>query len=81
MMAEATQHQALVDVTQAVMGLLDSWQLDTREIQGVLSLPETVRARALMALRRAQTKGVYHARTVSRTVSRLQKGLQASQAS
>ena len=46
-MAEATQQKALVDVTQAVMGLLDSWQLDTREIQGVLSLPETVRARAL----------------------------------
>lgn len=46
-MADATQKQALVDVTQAVMGLLDSWQLDTREIQGILSLPETVRARAL----------------------------------
>ena len=45
------QQQALSEITQAVMGLLDSWQLDTREIQGVLSLPETVRARALNKFR------------------------------
>jgi len=41
------QQQALGEITQAVMGLLDSWQLDTREIQGVLCLPAKVRARAL----------------------------------
>ena len=46
-MVGSEQKQALSDVTQAVMNLLDGWQLDTREIQGVLSLPETVRARAL----------------------------------
>jgi hypothetical protein len=41
------QTQALNDVTQAVMALLDSWQLDTSEIQNVLSLPANVRTRAL----------------------------------
>ena len=45
------QQQALGEITQAVMGLLDSWQLDTREIQAVLCLPETVRARALNKVR------------------------------
>ncbi len=43
--------QARSDITQAVMALLDSWQLDTKEIQAVLSLPETMRARALNKLR------------------------------
>lgn len=41
------QQQALGDITLAVMGLLDSWDLDSREIQGILSLPEKVRARGL----------------------------------
>ena len=41
------QNQALSDVTQAVMALLDSWKLDTKEIQAVLSLPDNIRARAL----------------------------------
>ena len=41
------QQQALGEITRAVMGLLDSWQLDTQEIQGVLCLPEKTRARAL----------------------------------
>ena len=45
------QQQALGEITQAVMGLLDSWQLDTREIQAVLCLPEKVRARALNKFR------------------------------
>ena len=49
-MSEQQQH-ALSEITQAVMGLLDSWQLDTREIQGVLSLSEKVRARALNKFR------------------------------
>jgi len=49
MMSE--QQQALSEVTRAVMGLLDSWQLDTREIQGVLSLPEKMRTRALNKFR------------------------------
>ena len=45
------QQQALTEITQAVMGLLDSWKLDTREIQGVLSLPEKMRTRALNKFR------------------------------
>lgn len=45
------QQQALSDITRAVMGLLDSWQLETREIQGVLCLPEKMRTRALNKLR------------------------------
>ena len=43
--------QARSDITQAVMALLDSWQLDTKEIQAVLNLPETMRARALNKFR------------------------------
>ncbi len=46
-MTDQTQKDALNDITQAVMGLLDSWQLDSREIQGVLCLPDNIRARAL----------------------------------
>ena len=45
------QQQALGEITQAVMGLLDSWQLDTGEIQAVLCLPEKTRARALNKFR------------------------------
>ncbi|MCB1785504.1 MAG: DUF2384 domain-containing protein [Chromatiaceae bacterium] len=50
-MSDRQQSEALSDITQAVMGLLDSWQLDSREIQGVLCLPDTMRARALNKLR------------------------------
>jgi hypothetical protein len=45
------QQQALSEITQAVMRLLDSWQLDTREIQGILCLPEKMRVRALNKFR------------------------------
>lgn len=45
------QQQALSHITQAVMNLLDSWKLDTREIQAVLSLQQNVRARALNKFR------------------------------
>ena len=50
-MSEIEQKQALGDITRAVMGLLDAWELETREIQGVLCLPENVRARALNKFR------------------------------
>lgn len=50
-MTSDDQTKARSDITQAVMALLDSWQLDTREIQVVLSLPETMRARALNKFR------------------------------
>ena len=36
---------ALAEITRAVMDLLDDWGLDSREMQVVLGLPETVRAR------------------------------------
>lgn len=45
------QHRALAEVTRAVMGLLDSWQLETREIQSVLCLPDNMKARALNKFR------------------------------
>ena len=45
------QQKALGEITQAVMSLLDSWKLDTREIQAVLSLQHNVRARALTKFR------------------------------
>lgn len=46
-----TQSKARNDITQAVMALLDSWQLETKEIQAVLSLPDNVRTRALNKFR------------------------------
>ena len=46
-----TQAQARSDITQAVMALLDSWQLDSSEIQQVLSLPSNMRTRALNKFR------------------------------
>ena len=45
------QQQALLQITQAVMGLLDSWELETQQVQQLLLLPETVRARALQKFR------------------------------
>lgn len=45
------QQKALGEITLAVMNLVDSWQLDSREIQSVLCLPENVRARALNKFR------------------------------
>lgn len=48
---EQQQQRALSDLTEAVMGLIDSWQLETQEIQAVLCLPEKMRARAINKLR------------------------------
>ena len=50
-MADDQSTEARAEITQAVMGLLDSWQLDTAEIQGVLCLPEKMRTRALNKFR------------------------------
>lgn len=41
------KQDALVDITQAVMSLIDSWKLEVSEIQGILSLPANVRIRTL----------------------------------
>lgn len=50
-MSEDVQQQALGEITQAVMNLVDSWELDSSEIQAILSLPTNVRARALNKFR------------------------------
>ncbi len=55
-MSEQTQtaeskHDALLHITQAVMHLMDGWQLDTSEMQGLLMLPSNVRARAFQKFR------------------------------
>lgn len=47
----ADQYEALRQITQAVMRLMDMWQLDTQEIQELLLLPSNVRARALQKMR------------------------------
>jgi hypothetical protein len=48
---EKEQEQALIQVTQAVMGLLDEWSLSTTEMQAILLLPDNVRARAFQKFR------------------------------
>lgn len=48
------QQNALMDVTRAVMRLLDEWRLDAREMQCLLALPENVRARAFNKFREGQ---------------------------
>lgn len=45
------KHQAQIQITQAVMDLLDAWQLETKEMQAILLLPENVRARAFQKFR------------------------------
>lgn len=45
------KQQALLQITQAVMGLLDAWELNTAEMQQILLLPENVRARAFQKFR------------------------------
>jgi hypothetical protein len=45
------QLQARLQITQAVMGLLDSWELDTEQMQNILCLPSNVRARAFHKFR------------------------------
>jgi len=37
---------ALADITRAVMALLDGWELQTSEMQTLLAMPDSVRARA-----------------------------------
>jgi hypothetical protein len=42
---------ALTDITRAVMNLMDAWHLETREMQAMLALPDSVRARAFNKFR------------------------------
>jgi len=49
------KEQAMMQVTQSVMRLLDSWELNTKEMQAILCLPENVRARAFNKFREGNT--------------------------
>jgi hypothetical protein len=48
---DSTKQQALRDLTQAVMNLVDAWGLETREVQELLGLPDKVRARSFNKFR------------------------------
>ncbi|MEJ2309461.1 MAG: MbcA/ParS/Xre antitoxin family protein [Gammaproteobacteria bacterium] len=45
------QRQAMQQITQSVMSLMDMWSLETEEMQKMLSLPTNYRARAFHKLR------------------------------
>ena len=45
------KQEALRQITQAVMGLLDAWELNTEQMQAMLMLPNDVRARAFQKYR------------------------------
>jgi hypothetical protein len=45
------KQEALRQITQAVMSLLDAWELNTEQMQAMLMLPGDVRARALQKYR------------------------------
>lgn len=49
-MTEAKQ-TALSDITRTVMSIFDAWGLETAEMQSLLALPESVRARAFNKFR------------------------------
>ncbi|MGV6827021.1 MAG: DUF2384 domain-containing protein [bacterium] len=49
-MSEA-QRDPMLDVTIAVMNLLDEWKLNTAQLQAILALPENVRARSFNKFR------------------------------
>ena len=43
--SENSKLAARTEVTQLVMGLVDSWRLETNEIQAVLAMPDNIRSR------------------------------------
>lgn len=46
--------QVMVDLTRAVMQLLDGWRLETKEMQEILCMPSNVRARTFHKFREGQ---------------------------
>ena len=48
------KQQALADITRVVMQLLDSWKLETAEMQALLSMPKEVRSRSFHKFREGQ---------------------------
>lgn len=51
MSEDSKQQKALSDISRAVINLLDSWSLETKEMQNMLCLPENFRARKFNQLR------------------------------
>lgn len=49
-----TKQQALKDITQAVMYMLDGWRLDNEQMRGLLGLPDDVKARMMNRYRDGQ---------------------------
>jgi hypothetical protein len=49
--AAEDKREALVQITQAVMRLMDAWELNTQQMQALLLLPSNVRARAFQKYR------------------------------
>jgi len=47
----ASQQEAISDISRAVVGLLESWQLKTADMQNLLLLPTSYRARKFSKLR------------------------------
>ena len=45
------QQQAMADISRAVVNLLESWELNTQDMQNMLCLPENYRARKFNQLR------------------------------
>lgn len=52
-MSEEKQ-QALADITRVVMQLLDSWKLETAEMQALLCMPKEIRSRTFHKFREGQ---------------------------
>lgn len=46
--------QTMIDLTQAVMQLLDGWRLDTKEMQAILAMPADIRSRTFHKFREGQ---------------------------
>ena len=47
----AVKEQAIADISRAVVNLLESWGLDTKDMQNLLCLPEKYRARKFTKIR------------------------------
>ena len=50
-----TKQQALMDITRAVMGLIESWSLDDQTAHRVLAMPESVKPRKMGRYRRCES--------------------------
>ena len=53
-MSDSTQQQALADITRMVMQLMDSWKLETAQMQALLCMPPEIRSRTFHKFREGQ---------------------------